>query len=278
MRTTLRRFTVTPTIVVTLLMLFGLLATPQAQAATDIAATYRCPPPPSCTGSGCNPWQCSTFQSGYYVTDAPAHLNAIDGDFVTHCFSGRPANKIPPAFKYAAWIGIGGDNPSKPNGGNLVQTGAAWNGTNYTAFYEFPYFDNGPVYSSAKIPCGTVVQAEIYQNASGQFCTSATWPNGTLAHCFSSSWIPDQTTAEWVDERQICNSFALETTVWSNGYAYSPEKGWHTIAGWPRKAAFMTDLYSPAHILMAPNNPLTTATAFDDVTTNIVSNDPSQYC
>jgi hypothetical protein len=260
------------------IMAGAFLSSPAARARSALAYAYRCPPPPSCTGSLCNPWQCSTFQSGYIVVDTTAHLSAINGNFVTHCFSGRSGSQIPPAWTYSAWIGIGGDGPNKPNGGNLVQTGAAWNGVNYTPFYEFPYFDNGPTYSYfTPIPCNVTVKAEIYQNGSGQFCTWVSWPPyggliTTVQHCFDNIplWIPDQTTAQWIDERQTCNSFALESTAWSNGYAYSPERNWHTIAGWPRKAAFMTDLYAAPHILMAPNNPLTSGTAFNDVTTNIV--------
>lgn len=274
MRSFSRRLIPTRTVVVALALLLGLLITPQAQAAAAVVNSSSCPPPPVCMGSGCNPWQCSTIQAGYYAHDAAAHLNAVKGDFVTHCFSGE----APPPYSYAAWVGIGGDNPSKQFGGNLVQTGAAWNGANYSAFYEFPYNTNGPTYGLFTIPCNTTVEAQVYQNASGQFCTLVTWPPyptnsqyDSLSHCFSSAWTPDQTTAEWVDERQTCTPFALETTAWSNAYAYSPEKNWHTLAYWPRTAVYMSDLTN--HILEVPSNPILSATTFNDVTTNRNSND-----
>lgn len=162
----------------------------------------------------------------------------------------------------------------------MVQTGVAWNGQNYFAFYEFPGHTNGPTYSTFSIPCNTAVQAQIYQNASGQFCTQVTWypynSFNNFPHCFLLGWVPDQTTAQWIDERHPCIQTAFPTIPWSNVYAYSPEKNWHTLAYWPRTAAFMIDMQTPkGDILEAPSNPIQSATTFNDVSTGVVAYDPS---
>lgn len=51
--------------------------------------------------------------------------------------------------------------------------------------------------------------------------------------------IPSQATAEWVDERPTCGTdysplADFNYTDFSNGYAHSIYRGWHTIGGFPR--------------------------------------------
>ena len=158
---------------------------------------------------------------GSDITDAKGHWN-------TQCLgAGNPSGA-----RLATWVGIGGIN------GNLVQTGTTWTSSGYHLFYEFL---PGPTFvdSGSTLPCGTPVDAEVYHsNTDNLWCTFISYSGGSYGDCFGSSYQADRSTSEWIDERPSTCTNGLpklanfQYTDFSNGYAYSPERNWHTIGGW----------------------------------------------
>lgn len=242
---------------------------PAARAATPLITV--CSPPPCTPGTICNPVNCNLNWAGYIVMGSG--LQAINGNWNTQC-TGSPA---PNPKEFGSWIGIGGVN------GNLVQTGTVYFGANtYHPFYEFPGYDQAPTYDyTDSLPCGTHIQGQIWYQSG--YCVKVSWQtpsggSGSFGHCYPSQAVADQTTAEWIDERPICvNARGLKAgaqignfgwTDWSNGYAYSKARNWHTIAGWSRQYALMNANTLAYITLVVPNNGLTSATAFKDTYRN----------
>lgn len=159
----------------------------------------------------------------------------------------------------ATWVGVGGENGNQ----YLAQTGTAWSNGAFHPFYEF--YPNPPVIGvNTNLAAGTHVVAEVYKSGAN-WCTSVTWPSGSMYTCSVGGFAADQSTAEWIDERP-CGGYMLlnfGVTNFSGGYAHSITRGWHTIGGFPRYKRYMIDTSTGA-TLATPGDLLTGTTAFPD--------------
>jgi len=217
--------------------LVGSLAQENTNASLSLA--NPCPPPPAGTGNS-GTWTCTKAWSGYMVTSDT--FDQVEGNWNVQC----PGSGNGPGYFESTWIGIGGNNQSY-----LVQVGTTYAGDPDAnipfAYYPFWEYATGSTTTGstyidtyAPLSCTTSIAAHISKNSSNQWCTSITW-GGTYNYtqCFSSSDQPSQTTAEWVDERPTCNGgypwlYNFNYTSFSNAYAHSIYRGWHTIGGYPR--------------------------------------------
>lgn len=111
--------------------------------------------------------------------------------------------------------------------------------------------------------------AEVYYSTypKTQWCETITWGSNAFPYCFDTSNTADQSTAEWMDERPNCQNTGLSPladfgyTQFSNAYAHSTARGWHTLAGSNPEAITMSD-YSGQ--MAHPDNPPPSATTFID--------------
>lgn len=234
-----------------------------------LSGTSSCPAPHSGTGNS-GTWTCTQAWSGYMVTSDT--FDQVEGNWNVQCpGSGNSAGDFE-----STWIGVGG------NGGNLVQVGTTYAGDPDAgipfAYYPFWEYATGSTSTGstfvdiyAPLKCTTSIAAHVYRNSSNEWCTSVTWGGtATFTQCYSSADQPSQTTAEWVDERPKCGSgypslFNFNYTVFSNAYAHSTDRGWHTIGGYPRDQIGMYYLSGGYWVNMAyPNNLYTGDTSFRD--------------
>lgn len=222
------------------------------------AATY-------CANSPCK--QNATW-SGYQVYADT--FQAIKGDWITQCAT-LPIS----TDRLGTWVGIGGGASSKA----LVQTGTEWESGGYHPFTAYVLKPTNDLHKNLNltIPCGTHVSAQIWWTGpqpydTNQWCTSLKWPDGTYTYtyswCFSNA--PDQSTAEWIDERLQVNGNVYCSTLldfnhtdFSNGYAESRSRGWHTIGGFSRYALQLKDYHYGTIIAESEDLP-TGTTAFRD--------------
>ena len=194
-----------------------------------------------------------TFLSPYwsgYIGNGSA-FDDVKGRWNTQCLgSGQQDGAIE-----ATWVGIGGVNGSL----DLAQTGTNYSSPaqgspfGYHLFYEFTP-DMSYIDFNVTLSCKTTVDAETYfYSPSNTWCTNVSYWNGSYTYsygtCYPSSYHPDTSTAEWVDERPACSPlYALladfNYTGFSNGYAHNASRGWHTIGGWYQDETIITN-YGP---------------------------------
>ena len=184
------------------------------------------------------------------ITDAKGHWNV-------QCLGSQQQ----PGARETSWVGIGGNTNS-----NLIQTGTAYTRSGYQFFIQFVGY-GGPSFATNNLPCGTSVDAEVYYISSygGEWCTNMSSNVGAYTTCFDSSKRPSNSTAEWIDERPYCsNGFSkladFNYTDYSNAYAQSISRGWHTIGGFGNDQITMQD----GPILAQPQNLNTGTNSFRD--------------
>jgi hypothetical protein len=185
--------------------------------------------------------------SGYIAYDNGG-ITDVKGHWNIQCLGSQQQS----GAREGSWIGIGGVQGSQ----NLIQTGSAYTKSGYQFFIEFvPYY--APVFDGSNYACGTAVDAEVYL-ASGynEWCTIISTSTTSFSGCDPSSRQADKTTAEWIDERPNCSNGLSKLadfnyTQYSNAYAYSTSRGWHTIGGFTNNSVTLKD--SASTTLAQPN-------------------------
>lgn len=200
--------------------------------------------------------------SGYMLhdTNASAPLDDAKGTWNVQCTTAGD-----PSAEVATWVGIGGHYGTQ----ELAQAGVGiYNGA-FRPFVEFA--PDGPIYIANNIAlgCTTTVTAEVwYSSGDAAWCGNVVWAGGAYFNCGPTSFVPDQTSAEWVDERPSCGLgyyylTNFHYTNFSNGYAHTASQGWHTIAYWTTYALSMYD-FNGAQLAYAHGLSLSQPTSFQD--------------
>lgn len=233
------------------------IAASMAQTGTPNASMSNCPVSLS--------WelthQISCNWSGYIAYNDT--FTYVAGDWNTQCGPDQSGASV------STWVGIGGVY------GNMLQAGTWWVADQsghygYRVFIEFVGYTSGSGvdWNVAPLPCGTGVEADVWYNGP-QWCAQILYSNKTLIYkqCFTSSWTPNESTAEWIDERPLCHGVQpalarFNWTAFSNGWAYSPVHGWNPIGGYARYQMEMRDLQS--NLRLAAAEPLSSSSTFRD--------------
>lgn len=222
-----------------------------APATSLLPSTSSCVDPLSgrccvALGSSGN-WYCAPNWSGYAVYSDT--FDQVKGNWNVQC----PGSGNQNGYFESTWVGIGGIN------GALVQVGTSYAGDpdGGIPFHYYPFFafvpssgSGGTLFmdTAAPLSCTTPVSGQVYHNSSNQWCASLTWGSLNYTDCFSSADQPNQGTAEWIDERPTCNNnrvadlWNFNYTNFSNAYAHSIYRSWHTIGGFPRYQIGMYDI------------------------------------
>lgn len=220
--------------------------------------------------------QDSTYTwSGYDVnTDT---FDDLKGNWTTPY---PPGTNQGPNAELATWIGLGGEF------GNLFQTGTIYTAKDalYHPFWEAPSTNNP--WKSPQIDYstggrwGSSIQAEVYKYGS-EWCFWLDFGGFADSSCLSS-YNPDQSSGEWIDERPICSSTVFAhllnfgSVSFSNTYAHSTSHNWHTLLGFSHDNNVMYDSWN-GNTLASPDSP-SSGTTFTDRWQNHQDADGNANC